>query len=45
VIGLLPKQALFITPPMASGKPARFVPGERIELLGVSGQSIYEFGC
>jgi c-di-GMP-binding flagellar brake protein YcgR len=45
VIGSMPQQALFITPPMIGRRPARFLVGEALDLLGFSGRTIHEFEC
>lgn len=45
VIGHLANRALFVTPPLISGKPLRLLAGEEIQLLGFSGKSIFEFTC
>jgi c-di-GMP-binding flagellar brake protein YcgR len=45
VIGFSPSHTLFVTPPVVGGEPLKLMPGENVEIVAVTTQSVFWFVC
>ncbi|QCP52354.1 flagellar brake protein [Trinickia violacea] len=45
LIGFSPNQALFVTPPLAGGRPAPLMAGENVDVVAIASQAVFRFSC
>ncbi|WP_242540386.1 flagellar brake protein [Trinickia mobilis] len=45
LIGFSPNQALFVTPPLAGGRPAPLMVGENVDVVAIASQAVFRFAC
>ncbi|QGZ64205.1 flagellar brake protein [Paraburkholderia acidisoli] len=45
LIGLAPNDAMFVTLPIAEGRPVPITPSENVEIVAIASQAVYRFVC
>lgn len=45
LIGLAPNDAMFVTLPVADGRPVPITPSENVEIVAIASQAVYRFVC
>jgi len=45
LIGFSPSQTLFVTPPLANGRPEQLIVGENVDVVAVASHAVFRFAC